>query len=158
MTKPEKQSEFFIAVNSERKEFLHPHAFGDGMTLMEIVGGSWGFLAGLAILMKRGAPDNGLVGAWANNRVQLVGDHGSESLYTSVRARGVKDISFDLMAAYKSRDLLDGGMLDGKHAETHLGQAMLRALDAKTRWRRTEGVGDLLCDEVDRERYKELFN
>ena len=45
--------QYFIAVNEDKKEFIHPHTFGDGLKFFEIVMSGGGFLGALAYLMRR---------------------------------------------------------------------------------------------------------
>ncbi len=37
--------QYFQVVNLDKKEKLHPHAFGDGLKLMEMASGGYGVLA-----------------------------------------------------------------------------------------------------------------
>jgi len=91
--------QYFIAVNQDRKEWIHPHRFGDGLKFMEFLMSSTGFLAGLALLIRQSneggggdwygyaAPDealkeNQVVGSWAGDRIAIVGDYDESGLFT----------------------------------------------------------------------------
>lgn len=73
-------------VNLDKREFLHPHKFGDGLKLMEFGHSSSGTLLGLTVLLAaackgggRGGgdihADSPLVGSWAGDRIAIVGDY-----------------------------------------------------------------------------------
>ena len=75
--------------NLDKREQLYPHAFGDGLKLMEFGGSSQGLMTGLAILLasscKGGARGGGdvhssdpLVGSWAGDRIAIVGDYSED--------------------------------------------------------------------------------
>ena len=46
--------QYYIAVNIDKREFLHPHRCGDGMKLLELVSNSLGTMACLGILLAEG--------------------------------------------------------------------------------------------------------
>lgn len=90
--------QYFIAVNEDKKEWLHPHRFGDGFKFMEFAMSDSGFLMGLALLMRRsnqggGGDWNGyhapagalndypIVGSWAGDSVSIVGDYDESNLF-----------------------------------------------------------------------------
>lgn len=126
-------SDYHIVVNHDRREWLHPHRFGDPLDFddgFKRVGG--GILTGLAYLLK----DDG---AWSGDRVAIVGSDTSPELY-ELAMDSYKDVSFEVMAKMAEEPLLK------------------RLLFNRTRWRRVEGVGDLLADADERAFYKELFN
>jgi len=72
--------------NLDKKEFLHPHKFGDGLKLLEFGSSGCGTMTGLAILLaahnNRGGGDlsstNPIIGSWAGDRIAVVGDYGNE--------------------------------------------------------------------------------
>lgn len=125
-------SDYHIVVNHDRREWLHPHRFGDPLDFdgFKRVGG--GMLTGLAYLLK----DDG---AWSGDRVAIVGSNTSPELY-EVAMDCYKDVSFEVMTKMAEEPLLK------------------RLLFSRTEWRRVEGVGDLLADADERDFYKELFN
>ena len=85
--------QYHLVANLDKKEFLHPHAMGDGLKLLEFGSSSDGTMTGLAILLAcsngRGGgdlhADNGtpeqqaladkIVGRWAGDRIAIIGDY-----------------------------------------------------------------------------------
>ena len=76
--------------NIDRKEFLHPHVFGDGVKLMEFGPSGSGAMCGLAILLagsvRGGARGGGdfdptsdmakvIAGRWSGDRIAIIGDY-----------------------------------------------------------------------------------
>jgi len=135
-------SSYFIAVNLDRREFLHAHPFGDGLDFREFCGSSNGFLAGLAYLLRSAGacehPDT-VVGSWFGNRVALVADNDSSGLYDHAYEADFKDVSLAVIRAMVRCPTVKA------------------ALEAKTRWRRLEGCGNLLADAAERRFYREVF-
>jgi hypothetical protein len=94
--------QYHVAVSLSRREYVHPHALGDGLKLVEQAGsGSGGVGTALIVLLAasngygggdlRAHDPNGVVGRWAGDRVAIVGDcaepedlapeHGAELVY-----------------------------------------------------------------------------
>lgn len=80
--------QYWCAVNLDKKEYIHPHAFNEGAKLWEIVVNHGLFMAGLALLLADpdangyGSGDwkptvDGVVGRWYGDRVVLSGDYAS---------------------------------------------------------------------------------
>ena len=75
--------QYYIIVNLDKKQFIHPHKFGDGLKLLEFGCSSEGTLTALAILLAdgngRGGGDlkseNPIVGSWAGDRIVIAGDY-----------------------------------------------------------------------------------
>lgn len=80
--------QYWYIFNLDKKEFLHPHKFGDGLKLMEFGSSSVGTLSGLTLLLAsptgngRGGGDFGdegespeIVGRWAGDRIIISGDY-----------------------------------------------------------------------------------
>jgi hypothetical protein len=78
--------QYHLAVSLSAREFVHPHALGDGLKLVEQVGSGPGGVGSALILLLAAsngygggdfrAPDpNGVVGRWAGDRVAIVGDY-----------------------------------------------------------------------------------
>lgn len=108
--------------NITKKEFLHPHAFDDGLKLMEFGDSAGGTLLALTILLAvsngRGggdAPDSGpkakeYLGRWAGDKIAIVGDYAeandlpwiSKDEFDDLKygADGWVDISQELKAAF----------------------------------------------------------
>jgi len=125
--------QYFIAVNHSKREWIHPHRFGDGLKFPELCGSSHGMLAGLAHLLK--VPE----GNWAGDDVAIVGDYDSAEVY-EMALDCYKDVSFDVMRV----------MAKDPYAKP--------TMNNKTAWRRAPGIGNLGCDPEEAEFYKELFD
>ncbi len=82
--------QYHLIVNLEKRQFLEPHAFGDDPKLLEFGNDSQGTMTALAVLLARdnglahgdlrlpeNTPDRDLIGAWAGDRIAIVGDYGS---------------------------------------------------------------------------------
>ena len=91
--------QYHMVFNLDRREYLHPHRFGDGLKLMEFSNSEGGTMTALAILLAasngRGGgdcrydgPHAALVGSWAGDRIAIVGDYAEED---DLSAKGVKD-------------------------------------------------------------------
>ena len=80
--------QYFMPVNTTKKEFLHPHCFGDGLKLSEFGTNGMGTMAGLSLLLRQSSdglkPDEfvgGTLGSWANDQITIVGDYDDSGLY-----------------------------------------------------------------------------
>lgn len=108
--------QYYMIINLDQEEYLHPHKFGDGLKLMEFGCSSYGIMTGLAVLLAdgngRGGGDlhssNPIVGSWARNRIIVAGDyanseHDEEGGNLHHRAmKGVyTDISEDVLSALR---------------------------------------------------------
>ena len=49
--------QYFLIVNLDKKEYLHPHKFGDGLKLLEFGCSSQGTLTALTLLLRRKRSD-----------------------------------------------------------------------------------------------------
>jgi hypothetical protein len=75
--------QYYIICNIDKKEYLHPHKFGDGLKLMEFGASADGTMLGLAVLLAdgngRGGGDlhseNLMIGSWAGDRIVIAGDY-----------------------------------------------------------------------------------
>jgi hypothetical protein len=75
--------QYYYTVNLDKKEYLHPHKFDDGLKLMEFGQSAGGTLLGLTILLAdgngRGGGDihseDSIVGRWAGDRIVIAGDY-----------------------------------------------------------------------------------
>ena len=76
--------QYFITVNTTKKEFLHPHCFGDGLKLSEFGTSALGVMTGLSLLLRQSTDSEFsevLVGSWANDQITIVGDYDESKLY-----------------------------------------------------------------------------
>ena len=75
--------QYYYVVNLDKKQYLHPHRFGDGLKLMEFGQSSGGTLLALATLLSNGNGRGGgdinsedsLVGSWAGDKIVIAGDY-----------------------------------------------------------------------------------
>ncbi len=75
--------QYYLIVNLDKREYLHPHRFGDGLKLMEFGCSSDGTMTALAILLADGNgrgggdldADDPIVGSWAGDRIVVAGDY-----------------------------------------------------------------------------------
>ena len=102
--------QYYKVVNLDKRQVLHPHAFGDGMKLMEFVGGG-NTIKALGILLAVGNgrgggdihSDNPLVGSWAGDRIAIVGDYADDGEASTVRNDG-EDISAKMVELLRDAD------------------------------------------------------
>lgn len=83
--------QYYIIVNLDKKQYLRPTAFGDGLKLMEFGASSAGTMLALAVLLASGngrgggdlhcPEDTPLVGSWAGDRIVITGDYADNGLY-----------------------------------------------------------------------------
>lgn len=75
--------QYYYICNLDKKQYLHPHKFGDGLKLLEFGCSAGGTMTGLAILLADGNgrgggdlySDNPIIGSWKGNRVVISGDY-----------------------------------------------------------------------------------
>jgi hypothetical protein len=75
--------QYYYVVNLSKKQFIHPHKFGDGLKLLEFGCSGSGTMLGLAILLADGNGRGGgdlntksdVVGSWAGDRIVISGDY-----------------------------------------------------------------------------------
>src|SRR4051812_34548681 len=87
--------QYYLIVNPDKRQYLHPHRFGCGLKLMEFSNSSHGPLQGLAILLAhangRGGGDLAtegltpdevrLIGSWAGDRIVVAGAYDDGGLW-----------------------------------------------------------------------------
>lgn len=81
--------QYYVAVNITKKQYIQPHACGDGAKLMELGCSAMGTMSCLAILLAdgngRGGGDlrseNPLIGSWAGDKIVLAGDYADEGKF-----------------------------------------------------------------------------
>lgn len=103
--------QYFIVVNKTRREYLHPHAFGDGLKFLEFGLSSSGTLTGLAFLLRQSSsggggdidPVDGITGRWIDNQITIVGDYDESGLYGEA-SESYKDISAAVIIAMAEAD------------------------------------------------------
>lgn len=75
--------QYYLIVNLDKREFLYPHRFGDGLKLLEFGDSAAGTMCGLAILLADGngrgcgdlEADDPIIGSWAGDRIVVAGDY-----------------------------------------------------------------------------------
>jgi hypothetical protein len=81
--------QYFKVVNISKKQYIHPHTFGDGLKLKEFGASGMGTMQALAVLlasgMGRGSGDlhtnNPIVGSWAGDRIVIAGDYADTGIF-----------------------------------------------------------------------------
>jgi len=82
--------QYYLIVNIDKKEYIYPHKFGDGLKLLEFGASACGTMTGLAILLSDGngrgggdvRSDNPIIGSWAGDRIVISGDYADEGKFT----------------------------------------------------------------------------
>lgn len=75
--------QYYIVANLDKKQFLHPHRFTDGLKLLEFGASAGATMTGLAVLLAssngRGGGDlhsqKEVIGSWAGDRIVIAGDY-----------------------------------------------------------------------------------
>jgi hypothetical protein len=83
--------QYYLVVNIDKKEYLHPHKFKDGLKLLEFGSSGSGTMCGLAILLADGNGRGGgdlisedpIIGSWAGDRIVIAGDYADEGKFLS---------------------------------------------------------------------------
>jgi hypothetical protein len=106
-------------VNLDKKEFLNPFAFDDGLKLLEFGSSGEGTMKALAVLLSnspnRGggdlrSDDTEWYGRWAADRIVIAGDYAEypdkgeeegKNLYSRCNEEEFKDISQDIIRCIK---------------------------------------------------------
>ena len=141
---------YYYVVNYDKKEFLHPHRFGDGLKLMEFAFSSIGVLTGLSLLLVRGSSDildpsaygELVVGRWTGDRISIVvGDYDRDFGDIAYEQDGWVNISAAVVEAMRRgksylRDALDAssgrfgiGKKDSQAYDAWLSRALLQKSD-----------------------------
>jgi len=78
--------QYFLVVNTDKKEYLMPHNFGSGLKFMEFTVDGCGVMHGLAHLLAQSsdgvaidAPE--ITGRWIGDNVVIVGDYDESKLF-----------------------------------------------------------------------------
>jgi len=73
----------YIIVNLDKKQYINPRKFGDGVKLIEFADSTPGTMTALAVLLADGngrgggdlRSDNPIIGSWAGDRIVIAGDY-----------------------------------------------------------------------------------
>ena len=95
--------QYYLIVNLDKQQFLHPHKCGDGLKLLEFGCSANGTLTALAILLadgnNRGGGDlrshNAIIGSWAGDRIVIAGDYADEGKFTEDPSRTLYRVAHD---------------------------------------------------------------
>lgn len=97
--------QYYLVVNLDKQQYLHPHRMGDGLKLMEFGSSADGTMMGLAVLLADGngrgggdlRSDHPIIGTWAGDRIVIAGDYADDGNHVDPSF-----ITVDLLA--KARD------------------------------------------------------
>jgi len=78
--------QYFVIANTTKKEYLHPHRFGEGLKFMEFTMDSAGILHGFAHLMAQSSEGvhvdcEAVTGRWIGDHVLIVGDYDNSEIF-----------------------------------------------------------------------------
>lgn len=123
--------QYYYIVNTDKKQFLHPHKFNCGLKLLEFGDGGLA-MCGLAVLLADGNGrgggdlhcDNPIIGSWAGDRIVIAGDYADDGKFLPPDAADsqtlhayadecYQDISFDVV-----RTMFDDTYLKQKYLES----------------------------------------
>jgi hypothetical protein len=106
--------QYFVLVNLDKREYLHPHKLGMGLKLYEICANKG---AGVLPYLLRKSSGNGggdvnlrteWAGHWAGDRIVVIGDYDESGLYQKVQEPTLlneeieyKDISLEVREEYE---------------------------------------------------------
>lgn len=107
--------QYYRVINIDKKQYLHPHKFGDGLKLVEFGCSANATLCGLAILLAEGNGRGGgdldsespIIGSWARDRIVVAGDYADDepgdqrelNLYAITSEDAWEDISEEVLLA-----------------------------------------------------------
>ena len=99
--------QYFLAVNTTKKEYLHPHKFGSGMKFREFTNDPMSLLTGMAHLLAQSSDgvswdSTEITGRWIGDNVLIVGDYDVSKLfdtayedYTDISDKVIEHMCFD---------------------------------------------------------------
>jgi hypothetical protein len=93
--------QYHFIVNIDKKQYLHPRKFDDGLKLCEFGNSRGGTMLALAALLavdnNRGGGDirssDPLLGSWAGDRIVVAGDHGDVGKFVPDETRNLFEIA-----------------------------------------------------------------
>ena len=137
--------QYYLIVNLDKKQYLHPHHCGDGLKLLEFGCSANGTLTALAILLADGNnrgggdlhSDHPIIGSWAGNRIVIAGDYADEGKFTDdptrtlyrVASEEYQDISRQALCAmtddcHLAEDMKKRQTWQGEHSQPVYDYAM----------------------------------
>ena len=89
--------QYYHIVNLDKKQYLHPHKFGDGLKLREFGASGDGTMMALAALLADGNgrgggdlhSDHPLIGSWAGDRIVIAGDYADDGRFVDNSERNL---------------------------------------------------------------------
>jgi hypothetical protein len=83
--------QYYLTVNLDKKQFIHPHKLGDGLKLLEFGCSSNGTMTALAVLLADGNGRGGgdlhvedpIIGSWAGDRIVVAGDYADNGRFVT---------------------------------------------------------------------------
>ena len=107
--------QYYYVVNLDKKEYLHPHRFDEGLKLMEFGQSSGGTMLALAVLLADGngreggdiTSDEPLVGSWAGDRIVIAGDYADADKFIKEITDKEKDDNLHTYSARNFEDISD---------------------------------------------------
>ena len=137
--------QYYKVVNITKKEFLHPHKFGDGMKLLEFGSSGRGTMMGLSILLSSGngngggdlyPAENPIIGSWAGDKVVICGDYADEGIFTQNKeinlfeeSESYLDISEKVIEALFGDTYIRNDLLDS-YTNSYDGSPIRNAIDS----------------------------
>jgi len=112
--------QYYYPVNLDRKQFIHPHKFSDGLKLTAFGASGEGTMFALAVLLSdgngRGGGDvpsyNKLIGSWAGDRIVIAGDYADKGKFierTDTNLHCLADEEYQDISQEIIQVLLDAG-------------------------------------------------
>lgn len=89
--------QYFYVANLDKREYLHPHKFGDGLKLYEFGFSGGGTMAALALLLSTDRKGEWR-GRWLGDRVAIVGDYAKHEPSYEEISESFRDVSPEMRA------------------------------------------------------------
>ncbi len=112
--------QYYTIVNLDRQEYLNPLRFGDGCKVREFGFSSYGVMSALAILLAKssrleggGEFDSEITGAWAGDRIIIIGDYDESGLHQRLY-KEYTDVSLEVLRVMVQDEFCCEVMLEGK--------------------------------------------
>ena len=118
--------QYYLIINLDKKQFIHPHKFGDGLKLLEFGASGEGTMTGLAILLADGNNRGGgdlrsndpIIGSWAGDRIVIAGDYADKKRFIGDETANLHeyasdyftDVSKDVITAMCDNEELRGAL------------------------------------------------
>ena len=101
-----------MVVNFDKREFLDPHKFGDGLKAMEFGCSAMGTMTALAFLLAGDCDGSGgdfqpgsfLLGWWSGDKIAIVGDYGDGTYAECREGKDWRDVSKETKEAMSVSD------------------------------------------------------